>query len=109
MSVQVVIDQIDENCPVQVEGTINGVPFYFRARGKHWALHVGQDPLSDLSWVHFERYSDPNAKGRFDSDSDDGDPFAAGWMTEGEARALIMQGALLYSSALEASTVGGEG
>jgi len=95
--VQIVIEQVGGNCPVQAEGTINGVPFYFRARGKHWALHVGPDPLADGSWVHRERYSDPSAKGRFDSDPDDGDPYAAGWMTVDEVRAFIAKAAALYA------------
>ena len=28
--------------PNQVDGTINGVQFYFRARHGSWALHVGE-------------------------------------------------------------------
>ena len=32
--------------PVQVEGSIAGRPFYFRARGQHWSLAVAGDPYS---------------------------------------------------------------
>lgn len=27
-------------CPVQAEGTVNGNPFYFRARHGDWSLHI---------------------------------------------------------------------
>lgn len=40
------ISLIGGNCPVQAEGTINGEPFYFRARWDHWSLGVGGDPVS---------------------------------------------------------------
>ena len=47
-------------CPVQAEGTINGLPFYFRARGRHWSLYVAKtetgDPLGDDVHVHREEY-----------------------------------------------------
>ena len=34
---------IERPCPVQCAGTVNGQPFYFRARGERWTLGVGGD------------------------------------------------------------------
>jgi hypothetical protein len=70
----IVIETIGGNCPVQAEGTVNGVPFYFRARGAAWALHVGHDPLAEDAWLYREPY---------------GEWPAAGWMTETDARAFV--------------------
>lgn len=38
----VVIDWLGGNCPVQAEGTFDGVPFYFRARGTQVTVDVGE-------------------------------------------------------------------
>ena len=35
------IDYIGGNCPVQSEGRIGGVEFYFRARHKGWSMGIG--------------------------------------------------------------------
>lgn len=70
------ITSIGGLCPVQAEGTINGVPFYFRARHQHWLLAIGgEDPVDDPEWEYEEHYSDV--------------PSAAGYMTEDEARQFI--------------------
>lgn len=80
----VVIDTIGGNCPVQAEGTINGKPFYFRARGSYWSIGIGGvDPGIDPEWEHDEKYSD--------------ELYAASWMTEDEARAFIDKAANLYA------------
>lgn len=42
MSRGVTIDIIGGLCPVQAEGRIDGMPFYFRARGERWSLEIGQ-------------------------------------------------------------------
>lgn len=77
-----IIDQLGGNCPVQAEGTIGGQPFYFRARGEHWSFGVGADPVGEPDWYHEEEY--PGGK------------YAAGWMSEDEARAFIDKAAQLY-------------
>jgi len=71
----IVIDWIAGNCPVQAEGSIDGHEFYFRARHTHWRLEVGE-------WDYAERYSD--------------EPYAAGWMTEEEARGFIAKAAEFF-------------
>lgn len=71
-------------CPMQLEGTVDGFPAYFRARGEHYTFDIalsGGDAVSqslsdsegELSV--YERWGD--------------EPYAAGWMSEEEARALI--------------------
>tara|TARA_B110001454_G_C12718140_1_gene433479 strand:+ start:2048 stop:2314 length:267 start_codon:yes stop_codon:yes gene_type:complete len=47
-------------CPVQAEGTVNGHPFYFRARHLSWSLSVASSPnghvMEDDTWSHWETY-----------------------------------------------------
>ena len=76
------LDQIGGNCPVQAEGFIAGVPFYFRARGQRWSFSVGRDPVGNPEWTHREPWGD--------------DEFAAGWMPEETALELIAKAARLY-------------
>lgn len=84
MTPEIVIDWIGGNCPVQAEGTVNGKPFYFRARGAHWSMSIGgEDVVGDPEWSHEEDYGDS--------------AFAAGWMPESEARGFIAKAASLYS------------
>lgn len=80
----VVISNIGGFCPVQAEGTVDGLPFYFRGRGRRWTLSVAQeadgDPVDvccgEKAGFHYEEtYGE--------------DPFAAGWMSEPEVRAFI--------------------
>lgn len=39
------IEAIGGNCPVQAHGTILGTEFYFRARGQAYSLAIGEDPV----------------------------------------------------------------
>lgn len=63
------IDWLAGNCPVQAEGTFDGEPFYFRARGSVVTLDVG-----DWEWRGPE-YEWPDA----------------GWIGEELARAFIQE------------------
>jgi hypothetical protein len=76
------IEMIGGSCPVQAEGTIDGREFYFRARGGAWRLNIGGDVVCDPEWSHHEPYGDS--------------PFAAGWMSEDDARFFIRKAAELY-------------
>lgn len=79
------IDSIGGNCPVQAEGTINGWPFYFRARGEHWSLSVaepGFEACGEEVWDYEEEYGDG--------------PYAAGWMEVDEAHGFIAKAAALF-------------
>jgi hypothetical protein len=73
------------NCPVQAEGTINGLRFEFRARGQHWSLEITKDKERI---VLRERYlgkhygpTKPEAK------------FAAGYATPEECKKFIERAA----------------
>ncbi len=70
------LDTIGGNCPVQAEGSIDGTPFYFRARGSHWTFSVGRD-VFDPDY-HVQVKYGPDAR-----------PFAAGWIDEDEARDIV--------------------
>ena len=75
-------------CPVQAEGTIDGEPFYFRARGDRWSLRIGgDDVVGDPDWRHDECYGEG--------------PFDAGWMDTEEAEVFIREGARLYHEAAQ--------
>jgi hypothetical protein len=81
---EVVITMIGGLCPVQAEGTINGSPFYFRARGQRWTIGIGGDVVMYPEW----HYGEPYGTERFD----------AGYMPEGEARAFINRAAERYEN-----------
>ena len=70
-----ILDWIGGQCPVQAEGFINSIPFYFRARGTHWTLYIGNDPMCNPEWEYKELWST--------------EEFSAGWMTEEEAISCI--------------------
>ena len=70
----ILIDYMGGNCPVQAEGTIDGKPFYFRARGDNWSLGIGGDPVGTPEWEHAQWFGAwPDA----------------GWMSEEEAMQLL--------------------
>lgn len=70
------IDWIEGNCPVQSEGTFDGIPYYFRARGAWWSLDLGVEGETIT-----KTWGNPYGNG----------PFDAGWMSEDEAREFITQ------------------
>jgi len=74
MTLPLKIDWIAGNCPVQAEGTINGVDFYFRARGDRWTFII----MDDSDYSYGEEYHN------------------SGWMSEDEAKRLIEDAAELY-------------
>lgn len=89
-TVNIVIDQLGGCCPVQAEGTVNGSPFYFRARGMGWTFSVGEDPV-EVCCGYSEGF-------HYEEEYGDG-PYAAGWMSEDEARAFIAKAAAMFVSA----------
>ncbi len=80
-----VITTIGGQCPMQAEGKIGDKRFYFRARGEHWSLSVGEDD-GDPEWHLRVRWSH--------------DQFGAGWMTEVQARAIIERCATAYAATM---------
>jgi hypothetical protein len=83
---------IGGNCPVQAEGTIEGKPFYFRARGESWSLGIGGEPVLEPEWEIEQEYGST--------------PFAAGWMTVDEAKAFIEYGVARYHENLCVRQIG---
>lgn len=80
-----VIEHIGGYCPVQAEGTINGIPFYFRSRHKHWAIGIGDDPAGIIlgwteGWCRKEEYLGASP-----------DIPSAGYMPLEEARQIIQR------------------
>lgn len=82
----IIIDSYGGNCPVQAEGTVNGKPFYFRARGEHWSMRIGgADVIGDPEWRHEQEYG----------------PWPeAGWMEWSEAEAFLRAAAQRYADGL---------
>jgi hypothetical protein len=78
----IVIDHIGGFCPVQADGTINGVPFYFRSRHTHWSIGIGEDPVAATMSGHGLYYRcEPWGDG----------PHDAGYMPVEVAQAFIEQ------------------
>src|SRR6185437_5386095 len=76
--------------PVQIEGTIDGHPFHFRARWRHWSMCIvapGDSPVGVVNPVPGALY------GRMESYVTDGDPdnkgYHASWMPVADAWAII--------------------
>lgn len=85
---EIVIDYINGNCPVQAEGTVDGVEFYFRSRGEIWSIGIGGDVTGDPDWEYIEPYGTwPDA----------------GWITEEQARAFIEKAAGMWKRTRNAS------
>jgi hypothetical protein len=82
---------IGGNCPVQAEGTINGEPFYFRARGEHWSIEVEGGFVLEDAEKGIPRHG-------FYMEREYGDgPYDAGWMPVDEARGFITEAAEHYT------------
>lgn len=73
-------DWIGGQCPMQAEGTVDGVPFIFRSRGNRWTLEVGY--FEATAWSYSEPYGEER--------------FAAGWITGDQARQFVEKAAGIY-------------
>ena len=78
-------------CPVQIEGEINGYPYYFRARGRGGSIQIALtggelptlNPAPPDHWFYEEEY---------------GDGFSAGWMPDDVAMRFIEQAAAKFAA-----------
>ncbi len=101
------------NCPVQCQGTIDGLPFYFRARGEHWTLDIAATPDGDAvgvgmpldgEWARYkageitaeEMQREP---GWTHEEEWPGGAYAAGWMTVADAVRCITKAVGIYRAA----------
>lgn len=80
--------------PVQAEGTVAGHPFYFRARHQRWSFAVSEN--SEISPVSIRTEKEGQQHGYFRESLLNGEPFAASWMPEEEARRIIHECANQY-------------
>jgi hypothetical protein len=76
------IDIEGGKAPVQIQGRVDGTPFYFRARGMFWTVSIGEAYLTQPSWFWGQRYS----HNRFD----------AGFMSLNEARGFLFEAISRY-------------
>lgn len=86
------------NCPVQAEGFINGLPFYFRSRGGTWSLSiaksVGKDPLEyEDCFFYQEDYKGKSFK--IDQEINDKYIVSAGWAEYEECKEFIERAATI--------------
>ena len=82
------IEWLGGNCPVQAEGTVDGKPFYFRARGEYWSMGIGgEEVVLSPDWYYGEDYGDA--------------PYKAGWMPQYEALGFIAKAIGLYATGAE--------
>ena len=74
--------------PVQAEGTLDGHPFYFRARGDQWAFSLAEEP--GLDPIYIESAEGAAGRGYFLA-KEYGAPgsFAASYMPLAKARDVI--------------------
>lgn len=76
-------------CPVQAFGTVDGFPFYFRARHAHMSLAIAKskdgDPVDWVaSWVYRVEYGD--------------NPHSAGYAPKDHCKAFIEEAASLWKN-----------
>lgn len=79
----IIIESLGGYAPVQAEGRVNGLPFYWRSRHEHYSLSVAADPGGDPLHVHeeggyYRRY-------RY------GSGHAASWLPPRTARRLLLR------------------
>jgi hypothetical protein len=87
-----VITNLGGMCPVQGEGTIDGFPFYFRARGQRYTFSVASTPDGDP----LEAWGGSDEVGYHVQHSWGDGPFAAGYMELDVAESFIRQCAREY-------------
>lgn len=70
-------------CPLQGDGVVDGLPWYFRARGEAWSFSVAATPDGDAVAAGFS--DAPDGSFYTNGPSDNATPYAAGWMPHSEA------------------------
>lgn len=83
-----VVTWVGGACPTQSEGTMNGQPYYFRARHGNWDLHMGGkahifEPEMVISG------NDPTV----------------GWMEDGDVIEILRNGARIFSYLIEQGAI----
>lgn len=96
----IVIDRLGGLCPVQAEGTIDGVPFYFRSRGEHWSIEIGEGNTAKvveaLTGGGEATREDVEARPVWRYEEPYGQWPEAGYLDAEQARAFIQKGAEIW-------------
>lgn len=84
-------------CPVQAEGFINGLPFYFRSRHTCWSIDIAIPPNTDPvggseRLIYVEDY-----KGHAYVEGED-NTHAAGWADKEECKEFVERAANIMAS-----------
>lgn len=85
MSNELHIEWVRGLCPVQGEGTVCGLPFYFRSRGKGWQFAVASEPGGDP----LKTWEDGGKGGGFYRSAVTHEWPHAGYISETDARLII--------------------
>ena len=93
-TVNLKIESICGYAPVQGEGTVNGVPFYFRALGWRWEMGIGHDPVSICVYGG-------KAGGWYRSEPWGESTYSAGYMPMETAKEIITKCANEYAQEME--------
>lgn len=83
------IDWLSGTCPVQAEGTIDGLPFYFRARHDAWTFSVA----STVDGDPVEVWNEPEEGYHYREAYGELGGFDAGYMAHELARTFVEQAA----------------
>ena len=90
------IEWIGGNCPVQAIGEVEGLDFYFRARGACWSIEIGKLPWLKKLFTEDTTVYDNQDTIYFDYVERYGEWPDAGWIDETEALFLIRRGCQLF-------------
>lgn len=80
--------KIQGPAPVQAEGTVNGFPFYFRARYDTWTFSISENPEVDPVDIQMDEQGKKYgffAEGRVGNEWD----YAASYLDDDKARHII--------------------
>ena len=77
-----------EACPVQLDGEVDGMRWYFRARGTTWEFGVGATD-QEADWASEGLGEGFRRTGEYLDSSDPGSEHAAGYMAHADALAII--------------------
>lgn len=81
--------------PVQAEGTVNGFPFYFRARHDQWTFSISEDPEIDPVDIQMDEQGRKHgffAEGRVGGEWE----YAASYLDDNSVRRIIERCASEY-------------
>lgn len=97
------INSLGGYCPCQGEGTVDGLPFYFRARHEHWQLWIADEPGADPLDVTWE-----GAAGWYTCEEWGDGPYMAGYMEPDQAVEILRTEFARYRAERDGIADGGD-